>query len=470
MGETRPGRMQMSDQSSSTDSNLLPDIVLEHPMRCAPLGPHASAAETAILVEMVDGGSIDEDSPLLACTNAGSANHDATGSIETGIMPIGKKSSVTPSPCRRKCASSHCAHGCSRRTYAFTLIELLVVIAIISVLIALLLPAVQSAREAARRISCTNNLKQLGLALHNYESSWGCLPAAAQGGIAEVYLNFTGYNQILPYLEQGNMFNATNFNVSLQYGPYNYFGWSYPCNTTTFRVQAATFLCPSNRASGEVGSSLTDPFVWSVDRAAVTDYLFNAGADPYVAPPFLNPARRGPVGFDTRTRFAEITDGLSQTFVIGEAVGGNAANRFYAVGAGANRTCVPLASGYSYGSYSYSSVNYDNLMFMAYGRWGSWGSSVIIGGLVGRTTDETGAFYAPDDCGADSITDMWGPPAPGNPGPGQRVPNFRSVHPGTLLCTMADGGVRAIKTTINPSVYMGLSTIAGGEVLSADQY
>ncbi len=139
----------------------------------------------------------------------------------------------------------------------FTLIELLVVIAIIAVLIALLLPAVQSAREAARRISCTNNLKQLGLALHNYESSWSCLPAAAQGGIAEVYLNFTGYHQILPYIEQGNVFNATNFNVSLSYGPDGYFGWSDPSNTTTFQYQDAMFLCPSNRASGDVGSSLT---------------------------------------------------------------------------------------------------------------------------------------------------------------------------------------------------------------------
>jgi hypothetical protein len=109
-------------------------------------------------------------------------------------------------------------------------------------------------------------------------------------------------------------------------------------------------------------------------------------------------------------------------------------------------------------------------MFMAYGRWGSWGSSVIIGGLTARTVDETGTFYAPDDCGSDSVTDMWAPPAPGDPGPGQRVPNFRSVHPGALLFAMGDGSVRPIKSTINPTVYMGLSTVAGGEILSANQY
>jgi hypothetical protein len=105
----------------------------------------------------------------------------------------------------------------------------------------------------------------------------------------------------------------------------------------------------------------------------VTDYLFNAGADTYIAPPYQNPPRRGPIGFGTHSRFAEFTDGLSQTFVIGEAAGGNQANRLYAVGAGANRTCVPLTAGYTYGGmYSYNSVYYDNLMFMAYGRWGSW--------------------------------------------------------------------------------------------------
>src|SRR6201996_7836796 len=129
---------------------------------------------------------------------------------------------------------------------AFTLIELLVVIAIIAVLIALLLPAVQSAREAARRIQCTNNLKQMALGLHNYEGSNGCLPAAAQGirdmpsgggyFIGICYMNFTGYHMMLPYLEQGNAYNATNFSAGSPSPPYgSWYGWSFPDNSATFQ-------------------------------------------------------------------------------------------------------------------------------------------------------------------------------------------------------------------------------------------
>src|SRR3954453_23644431 len=100
------------------------------------------------------------------------------------------------------------------RAYGFTLIELLVVIAVIAVLISLLLPAVRSAREAARRIQCVNNLKQLGLAMHNYHDVNNSLPGVAVEGAAGLYVS------VLPFFEQASLFNAFNSNVA----------WNLPAN------------------------------------------------------------------------------------------------------------------------------------------------------------------------------------------------------------------------------------------------
>src|SRR5262245_49067395 len=135
----------------------------------------------------------------------------------------------------------------------FTLIELLVVIAIIGALIALLLPAVQAAREAARRAQSVNNLKQIALALHNYHASFNVPPPASQGGIGSVYMNYTGYSMVLPYLEGSNLFNAFNFDQNLDAGSLGlYYGWSLPANSTGYRTQLAVFLNPSNRSEGSV--------------------------------------------------------------------------------------------------------------------------------------------------------------------------------------------------------------------------
>lgn len=345
----------------------------------------------------------------------------------------------------------------SHRTDGFTLIELLVVIAILGVLIGLLLPAVQAAREAARRAQCVNNLKQLGIALYNYESANGVFPAAIHGGVGRVYMNFTGYNSILPYIEQQALFNAFNFDRSIfAPGLGHYYGWSFPDQTTGMSTQVGAFLCPSNRTQGEVGASFG---AWTIDRAAVTDYIFSGGADNYVSTPFLDKNRRGMSGIDVFSRIPEVRDGLSNTFLMGEGAGGNDANRFVAQGFAGNRVCVPL-------ELYPNAQHYDNIMFMAYGRSRNWGTQFIVGGLIGTTTDRLGVFYALNDCAYPSATDHFGPALPTS---GQTLPNFRSTHPGGANFLFGDGSVRFVKDTTDRETYMGLSTVAGGEVLSADQ-
>src|SRR5689334_12028946 len=141
----------------------------------------------------------------------------------------------------------------------FTLIELLVVIAIIAVLIALLLPAVQAAREAARRAQCVNNLKQIGLALHNYESTFRLFPFGKGASYTAtlpgtpVYARWSTHSQALMFIEQGNLFNSINFNLPPETpGMQGAVAFMPPYqnpnreNATASRTQVATFLCPSD--------------------------------------------------------------------------------------------------------------------------------------------------------------------------------------------------------------------------------
>ncbi|MBL8850054.1 MAG: DUF1559 domain-containing protein, partial [Planctomycetaceae bacterium] len=147
-----------------------------------------------------------------------------------------------------------------RRRSGFTLIELLVVIAIIAILIALLLPAVQQAREAARRTQCKNNLKQIGLAMHNYHDNFNQFPAGliytgvtnASGAAADgqtFILNHTGWTMILPYIDQGNLFNQFNLTWASNDARDSANGLpvmgNFAANQTWGQEMIQTYLCPS---------------------------------------------------------------------------------------------------------------------------------------------------------------------------------------------------------------------------------
>ena len=186
----------------------------------------------------------------------------------------------------------------------FTLIELLVVIAIIGVLIALLLPAVQSAREAARRMQCTNNLKQMGLGLHNYESIAGAFPPSnvltGTGNTVTSSNGFSVHCRILPFMEQGVAFNALNFS----------FNHLSATNTTVVGLAVTMFVCPSDPNADK--RTAFPPFTGLAATASVTSYGFNAG-DWFVWNGFTPPENRGAFGPNRSRRISEFTDGLSNT-------------------------------------------------------------------------------------------------------------------------------------------------------------
>ena len=209
----------------------------------------------------------------------------------------------------------------------FTLIELLVVIAIISVLIALLLPAVQQAREAARRTQCRNNLKQIGLALHNYESSYGVFPKGGAGvaslgnPLMKTRWTLSWGAALLPYLDQGPLYHRINQDEI----------YLHPDNLTPGQTVLSVFLCPSApktsllRPNGDTLNSTT--------LYARTDYSGNYGERGLRCYPSTNcqnnyadqggssSGGRGVmmVGLDPPISLAHITDGTSNTLVIGEA-------------------------------------------------------------------------------------------------------------------------------------------------------
>jgi prepilin-type N-terminal cleavage/methylation domain-containing protein/prepilin-type processing-associated H-X9-DG protein len=359
----------------------------------------------------------------------------------------------------------------SRR--GFTLIELLVVISIIGVLIALLLPAVQAAREAARRSQCTNNLKQMGIALHNYENSNGVLPPGGEGTFyggtfdsvnqgapangATCFVDGVGaFPRILSFIEGGNVFNAINFNLE-----YNSLSGA---NVTAYSTVINTFLCPSTprKAGGGTGREGTgdpfDPNASIFGGLAIDDYgptvytdidplgrqFFGTGANPAV--PFRNKATRADgLLHKGSTRFAECTDGLSNTIAIAEDAGRDPRyiSPYVETYDGINATRPTLdPAGYPQGK-------------RRYWRWAEADTAFGVSGQINNK-------FRPDNEGVPWA--QTGVTAGNNAGANDEI---FSYHPSGANVLFGDGSVRFLKDSLNVVVLRNAVTLAGGEVISA---
>ncbi|MGL5096108.1 MAG: DUF1559 domain-containing protein, partial [Planctomycetia bacterium] len=285
----------------------------------------------------------------------------------------------------------------SRR--GFTLIELLVVIAIVGVMVSLLLPAVQQAREAARRAKCQSNLRQLALAFQNYADTQLAFPALFHAGASGAYGSYTPFAGILPHLEEGAGFDAFNFSVGSASGSS---GWFYAANSTALSTQPGVYLCPSNP---ELQPSFSVAYpngfgatAWSAHRKpALTDYVLSGGATRSLHPNGWDADRLGMFKMFKPTRFREVVDGASKSFLLGEAVGGDVANpTVAAVGLfGADRLCVRLGIANAGQPIHHANLAYQAWMFPMQTNYLSDGLQAW-GSIVGTTVDMSGAFYRPN--------------------------------------------------------------------------
>jgi prepilin-type N-terminal cleavage/methylation domain-containing protein/prepilin-type processing-associated H-X9-DG protein len=341
-----------------------------------------------------------------------------------------------------------------RRSRGFTLIELLVVIAIIGVLVSLLLPAVQSAREAARRSQCTNNLKQIGLGLHNYHSATDSFPMGGSRNYREPWnyddwTVWSAHSLLLPYLEQNPIYNAINFNWAPDGS-----GWCNAINDTVLNTRINVFLCPS------------DPFA---GRVNTNSYHGSYGTT-------TNGNVNGCTGlFTIRLSYGlrDVTDGSSQTVAFSEALTGSANNQDpYRGNAHVSDQTADPGGVRVLDANNVPDANLQNAINICGNAFRTnvnvrsnrrgWRWAVGIPGFALFNTVQTPNEARYNGCrfGCNNGCNM---------DEGFVYP-ASSQHSGGVNVMMADGSVRFVKDTINRRTWMALGTKMGGEAVSSDAY
>ena len=355
----------------------------------------------------------------------------------------------------------------SRHRKGFTLIELLVVIAIIAVLISLLLPAVQSAREAARRAQCTNNLKQIGLAAHNFESTNSTFPPG-YGPTPTInvplYPRATPIVQVLAFLESANTYSTFNFQFNLN-GIYN--NRANDANYTAGSQLVSAFICPSDpsiqRMAGFIGysnysASIGGTSCPELGTGAAQEANFQlSGAFNVMldtgAPATINGANNPNYQRVTSpVTIAAITDGTSNSAMFSEIIRSTSVNNTVdEVPQNSLLNVYGQASGFSTSLYTTVCRTYSGLRLRYRGQ--QYYRNLPATSNYSHTMTPNMASY---DCSNSAYSCS-------------HIAS-RSYHPGGVNTVFCDGSVRFVKSSVNAATWLALGTIKGGEVISADAY
>jgi prepilin-type N-terminal cleavage/methylation domain-containing protein/prepilin-type processing-associated H-X9-DG protein len=357
------------------------------------------------------------------------------------------------------------------RSGGFTLIELLVVITIIGVLIALLLPAVQAVREAARCMQCVNNLKQIGLALYNYESAKGVFPPGAaasnnstnfeDGGVnCMSWQGWSAQGMLLNFLDQAPLYNAINFS----FDPIA--AHSFPFNSTVMNTRIAGFLCPSD---GNAGQLFSNSYYASTGPSTNT-------VGGWITTPCGNPSGKpGMFAYSLSTSLAQVVDGTSNTVAFSEGLVGSGQDvrQNWVTGANSNdihnSALFDVSQNVTVIQQALAACNSTYLTAVAnnglsgdrgwYWAWGSEGMSMFSTIVPPNSTQFPWGHcrFGCQTCGTYSSDHS-------------HIVNATSNHPGGANVLMADGAVRFMKSTINMTTWWALGSKSNGEVVSSDAY